>query len=97
MFGEDFAAALEMQPDFEWRALQSERGWHLVRVDGKWPAEPARFDDVRDVVAADWEQAALADRAREALDDMMAGYRVSRPTPEPAQLSNEAAEGAAGG
>jgi len=97
MFGEDFTAALEARPDYEWHALRSQLGWHLVRVDGKWPAEPASFEAMRAMVAADWEQAALADRARQALDDMMAGYRVSRPAPEPARLSSEAADGAAGG
>lgn len=79
LFGVDFTAALESLPEYEWHALEAQNGWHLVRLDGIWPAEPATFEAVRDAVAADWRRSALAEEAAARLSELTTRYRVVRP------------------
>lgn len=79
LFGEDFTAALERLPEFQWQAVAAPQGWHVVRLDGLWPAEESDFEAVREAVAADWQREAMAEKAEAALREMIAGYRVVRP------------------
>lgn len=81
LFGEDFAATLEQLPEFQWQAVAAPQGWHVVRLDGLWPAETAKFAAVREAVAEDWQREAMAEKAEAALREMAAGYRVVRPDP----------------
>lgn len=79
LFGEAFAARLEGLPEFQWQAVAAPQGWHVVRLDGFWPAEAAEFAAVREAVAADWQREAMAEKAEAALREMVAGYRIVRP------------------
>ncbi|MEQ9608770.1 MAG: peptidylprolyl isomerase [Kiloniellaceae bacterium] len=79
LFGETFAAQLEALPEFQWQAVAAPQGWHVVRLDGFWPAEAAEFTAVRAAVAADWQRAVMAEEAQAALREMAAGYNIVRP------------------
>jgi hypothetical protein len=79
LFGEDFVARLEQLPEFQWQAVAAPQGWHVVRLDGLWPAEAADFAAAREAVAADWQREAMAEKAEAALRELTAGYRIVRP------------------
>ena len=59
-YGADFATALAQGPVGEWRALPTKDGLRVMRLDAATPARPADFEALRNVVAADWTDATMA-------------------------------------
>ena len=83
LFGPIFTDRLAALPPGEWHALESTRGWHLVRLDRLQPGEPAVFHAIRHKVRRDWEQEVLHQRAWKAIEAVRAKYDVVRaPFPE---------------
>lgn len=73
VFGEDFARSVKAAAVGEWTGpVRSPDGVHLVRVGSHVPARDPQLSEVRDAVAADWEdarrRAVLAERLK-ALED----------------------------
>jgi hypothetical protein len=57
LFGADFAEALFALEPGRWTGpLKSAYGIHLVQLTRLRPAEPGRFEDVREVVLGDWRR-----------------------------------------
>ena len=75
-FGEKFRDALLALPQEQWAALQSIEGWHLVRIDSRRPAVPARFDDIQDEAVRIWQTDETRKRAWEAVKRLRANYIV---------------------
>lgn len=75
-FGERFRDALLALPLEQWAALQSIEGWHLVRVDSRRPAVPARFEDVQDEAVQIWKTDETRKRAWEAVKRLRTNYTV---------------------
>jgi parvulin-like peptidyl-prolyl isomerase len=65
-YGAEFAAVVAAAPVGVWTGpVQSPFGWHLVRVEGRTPAQTSDFAAVREAVRARWLEDSLA-RARAA-------------------------------
>jgi len=76
MFGPDFAAALASQPAGEWRAAQSQYGWHVVRLETRHEARQASLEDVRDRAEAEWMAMQRKRRVAEAIEEIRGRYDV---------------------
>jgi len=75
-FGAAFRDGLLALPQEQWAALQSIEGWHLVRVDSRRPAVPARFEDVQDEAVRTWKTDETRKRAWEAVKRLRTNYTV---------------------
>ena len=75
-FGNGFRDGLLALPQEQWAALQSTEGWHLVRLDSRLPAVPARFEDVQDEAVRTWKADETRKRAWEAVRRLRANYTV---------------------
>ena len=76
-YGGDFAQALFAQPSGVWVGpIASAHGLHLVRVKQQYAAQGARFEDVRERVAADLTNAAVEKARTDAYQRLLARYTV---------------------
>lgn len=75
-FGDEFRASLLGLPTGEWRVLKARDGWHIVRLDARQPAVPARFEDVRDEVKRMWTTDETRRRAWAAVTKLKSNYDV---------------------
>ena len=81
--GQDFAKAVLAITDQGWQGpIASSFGLHFVRITGRTGFQPARLDDIRAQVLADYlrDQEQLATAA--ALNDLKARYRIHFDTAE---------------
>jgi len=77
-FGDEMAAQLfALQPGGKWQGpFASPYGMHLVKVADSSAGGVPPFESVRELVARDAARAAARDRQEQALDRIIAGYRV---------------------
>lgn len=77
-FGDEMAAQLfALQPQEQWQGpFASLYGIHLVRLSRASPGGAPPFESIRELVARDAAQAAARERQQQALDRIVAGYRV---------------------
>jgi len=76
-FGGDFAASLADLPVGSWAGpVRSGLGLHLVEVTESCPAHLARFEDVRDEVARQYQYYAVLDAQDRMFRELLATYRV---------------------
>lgn len=81
------AAVMEMQPGQVSRPVQTQFGWHVVKLNETRAMEAPAFDSVREELAGDLRQQAVSDR----VDELVAGADVERPEVEglePAMIQN---------
>lgn len=85
LFGSDFAEALSDLPASEtWHGpVPSALGTHLVRVSSRSPEQLPEFDEIRDAVAADWEDNTRRRLNAEAVAEVVARYEVEIEGREP--------------
>jgi hypothetical protein len=78
-FGEAFAAALEQaKPSGEWLLLTSATGLRVVRLQQLKPAEPARYEGLKDRVLQDWKDETMAQLTTREVRQMGRKYSVLR-------------------
>lgn len=75
-FGDEFRDALLAAPIGHWTVIQSKDGWHVVRLDSRRTAEPARFEEVAEQVDQMWRTDQSRLQAWEAVNRLKAAYRV---------------------
>jgi parvulin-like peptidyl-prolyl cis-trans isomerase-like protein len=75
-FGERFRDRLLAMPQGEWNILQSNDGWHVVRLDSRAPGALAKFEDVKDDAAKMWHTEATRKQAWEAVNRLKANYKI---------------------
>ena len=75
-FGDAFRDRLLALPLEQWAVLQSNEGWHVVRLDSRRPGTLARFEDVQDDVVRTWQTDETRSRAWEAVKRLRANYTV---------------------
>jgi len=75
-FGETFRDDLLKTPLEQWSVLRSRDGWHLVRLDSRRAAVPAKFEEVRDEADRIWHTEETRKRAWEAVNRLKANYTV---------------------
>ena len=75
-YGESFANELEKSPIGEWRAIKSQSGWRVMRLDAATTAKPADFDNLRGVVLQDWTDATMAEQRSAAVKALAKKYKV---------------------
>jgi len=76
-FGTDFAEAVFYQPVGRWSVpLQSDHGWHIVRLSERLDTREPDFADVEGRVREDALAAKRQVLANSALDDFLARYRI---------------------
>lgn len=78
-FGNDFrdsVFALEVTGDWQ-GPVQSSYGWHLVLLKKNTPAYIPEFDEIRSAVFADVERYQQQQTKREAINKLMAKYKIS--------------------
>ena len=75
-FGLDFRNALVTLPVGEWRVLQSNEGWHVVRLDSRRPGRLAQLQDVRDEAIRLWHNETVRQQAWEAVNRLKTQYTV---------------------
>jgi hypothetical protein len=75
-FGDAFSAALLALPLNEWSVLQSNEGWHVVRVDSRRDGKPVTFEEVRDEAARLQQTEETRKRAWDAVTRLKASYEV---------------------
>ena len=81
------AAVMEMQPGQVSRPVQTQFGWHVVKLNETRAMEAPAFDSVREELAGELRQQAVSDR----VDELVAGADVERPEVEglePAMIQN---------
>jgi hypothetical protein len=75
----DIAASIETAPVGRWSGpVASGYGWHLVRVEARYPGAPADFASVRDTVRGDFLHDAQSAANARAMAQMRARYTVVR-------------------
>lgn len=86
LFGREFARALSALTAAEqWQGpLQSAYGWHAVRLTKVTPSRTLSFDEVRDRVLADWQQARRKDANAKYYQALNERYEVQLPEPQAA-------------
>ncbi len=77
-YGAEFASALERGPVGAWRALPSNDGWRVFRLDAVTPAKAAVFEDVRSAVLQDWTDATMAELRTQAVRERGKKYKLKR-------------------
>jgi parvulin-like peptidyl-prolyl isomerase len=80
-FGSAFTDALLQQPLGTWVGpLASAYGMHLVRVSAVTPGQLPDLAEVRQAVAADWQQTQVQRQQEDLYRDLLAKYTVSMPS-----------------
>ncbi|NOX50535.1 MAG: peptidyl-prolyl cis-trans isomerase [Gammaproteobacteria bacterium] len=82
LFGRSFAAQLiNLQPQEDWQGpIKSAYGWHAIQITAREPARIQSFDQVRDRVIADAQQASREQANRAYYADLRLKYDISYPT-----------------
>jgi parvulin-like peptidyl-prolyl cis-trans isomerase-like protein len=75
-FGEGFRDGLLKMPQGEWDLLQSNDGWHVVRLDSREPGTLAKLEDVREDAAKMWHTEQTRKQAWDAVTRLKANYKV---------------------
>jgi hypothetical protein len=75
-FGEAFTKHLEESPKGQWRAIQSQAGLHVVRLESTTPGEPTDYDTVKARVYEDWKDFTLQALRTKAVRDLGKKYTV---------------------
>lgn len=75
-YGADFAKALAAAPVGEWRALPTQDGLRVMRLDAVSAPKPADFDSQRNVVLQDWTDATMAELRTQAVRERGKKYRL---------------------
>lgn len=78
LFGGKFVDRLAELPVGEWHVVESQRGWHLARLDGRVPRRPADFRRVLNRVRKDRYQDEINRRGWEAIEGVMDKYDIVR-------------------
>lgn len=92
MFEEFFVAGMEAAPLGEWTAVESSRGWQIVKLIETRPAVKATFDAIRGQAATDWKEEQLQREARESLAALRATYDVETEPYDPDGIARFAAD-----
>jgi hypothetical protein len=82
-YGADAAKAIEDAPAGEWRAVRTRDGWRAMRLDAVTANKSAEFETLRNVVAQDWLDAAMADRRTAAVRALAKKYTIRFETAKP--------------
>jgi len=75
-FGASFRDRLLAMSKGEWTVLQSNDGWHVVRLDSREAGTLAKFEDVRDDAAKMWHTEETRKQAWEAVNRLKANYKI---------------------
>jgi hypothetical protein len=75
-YGDEFAAALEVSPPGEWRAIQSKDGWRAMRLESITPGQPAELEKLQNAVAQDWTDAVMAEQRSAAVRALAKKYTI---------------------
>lgn len=76
-YGEDFTKALEqLNPEGEWRLLESKAGPRIVHLISIKPGEKANFEQIKTKVYADWKNQTAAELSTKAIRDMGKKYKI---------------------
>jgi hypothetical protein len=75
-FGEAFRDSLLNSKEGEWTVLQSNEGWHVVRLDSRRAGRSANFEDARDEILRLWRADETRTRAWDAVNRLKASYKV---------------------
>jgi parvulin-like peptidyl-prolyl isomerase len=83
LFGREFAAALAaLSSGQQWQGpLRSAYGWHVVRLTKVLPSRTRSFDETRDRVLADWQQAERKRANADYYQSLSERYDVRLPNP----------------
>lgn len=80
-FGKAFVDHIAALPVGKWMTLQSDSGWHIVRLDSFVPGHTVRMDEIETQLINEWKD----DRARRlgvaAIRDMAKAYVIKRGEP----------------
>lgn len=77
VLGPEALRALEALSPGDWYGpVQSPRGYHFLRLDGRVPERPLPFADVSEQVREDWAQARRMESIDRRLDALRAGYAI---------------------
>ncbi len=83
LFGSEFARAVSSLDTGSWQGpIASAYGVHLVFVDERRPARPARLAEVRDRVVRDWQYERREEMDRAAYERLRARYEIVVDLPE---------------
>jgi hypothetical protein len=78
-FGPDFARALANATPGEWRAMHTQDGWRVIRLDAKIEPKPADYEQLRGVVLQDWIDATMSEQRSAAVHALARKYKVLWP------------------
>jgi hypothetical protein len=94
LFGAAEGQRLVAGADGTWQLLRSSQGLHLARVTRRYPLEPARFEEIRPRVAAEFREAQKRVELAAALKEIVDRYDIRverRRTPDAAEPAASAA------
>lgn len=75
-YGAEFAKALEASPMGEWRALPSQDGLRVMRLDAISASKRADFDSIRNAVKQDWIDATMAELRTQTVRERGKKYKL---------------------
>lgn len=78
-FGAEFTAALDQAPLGVWRALPSDSGLRVIRLEARDPGDAARFEDMRSQVLQDWKDETAQQLRTQAVRELTSKYVVRYP------------------
>ena len=77
-FGSQFVDRLLALPRGQWQTLQSQSGWHIVRLDGTQAGHRVTLDEVWDQVLSDAKQERIRTAAVATIREMGKSYVIRR-------------------
>jgi hypothetical protein len=76
-FGKSFVDAVGAAKVGQWLVIESDRGWHAVRVTKREGGEPPTREGLRAKLVRDWTTAEKKRRAAEKLAELVASYQIA--------------------
>jgi hypothetical protein len=74
------AKALAAAKPNEWLALQTKDGWRAMQLSAAYPAKPADFATVQNVVRQDWTDGAASEQRSAAVAALTKKYTIKYET-----------------
>lgn len=75
-FGAGFAKAITPMKEKQWKLLESDHGWHAVRIDKRRTAVEPDFEAKRDQVESDWRAEQLKAQFEDEIEALRSEYTI---------------------
>jgi len=76
-YGARFAETLAASTPGQWEAIESKGGWRAIRLEVITPPKPADFEQLRNVILADWTDLTMAQQRSDEVAKLARKYTIT--------------------